>query len=117
MKFSLPLASASLLGLIAAAPIAQEITFGPEEGTTVTKSFETTLDIALDDLIVNFNGIRIARPKSLERVTTSSVKRFLQSTKSLSIGTRLSWSRESPSLPNWRWMHVNRPSSVGRSAR
>lgn len=50
------LLAASSLGLLAAAPAFDRIAFAPEAETTVTKSFETTLDLALDDLMVNFNG-------------------------------------------------------------
>lgn len=46
----------SSLTLIAAAPAFDRIAFAPEAEKTVTKSFETTLDMALDDLLVNFNG-------------------------------------------------------------
>lgn len=55
MKITLLTAGSALLGLIAA-PLVQEFAFAPEAGSTLTKTFETTLDLALDDLIVNFNG-------------------------------------------------------------
>ena len=41
---------------LAAAPIAKELVFRPEAGSTVSKVFETSLELGLDDLLVNFNG-------------------------------------------------------------
>ncbi len=50
------LLAASSLTLLAAAPAFDRIAFAPAAETTLTKSFETTIDMALDDLMVNFNG-------------------------------------------------------------
>ena len=55
MKLPLIATTGGLLCL-AAAPVFDTLRFGPEEGTVVTKSFETTFDVALDDMMVTFNG-------------------------------------------------------------
>ncbi|MGK0220677.1 MAG: hypothetical protein ACI9HE_004189, partial [Planctomycetota bacterium] len=54
MKITL-LAGSALLGLVAA-PFVQDLAFAPEAGATLTKTFETTFDFALDDLAMVFNG-------------------------------------------------------------
>lgn len=55
MKITLLAAGSALLGLVAT-PLVQELAFAPEAGSTLHKTFETTLDLALDDLAVIFNG-------------------------------------------------------------
>ncbi len=56
MKLPILLAGvAGLLGVAALTP-ATDLTFHPEESTTLTKNFGITLDFTLDDLVLTMNG-------------------------------------------------------------
>lgn len=47
---------AAAAGLVAFVGPKDEVRFAVAEGTTLTKSFETTVEMSLDDLIISFNG-------------------------------------------------------------
>ena len=47
---------AAAAGLVAFVRPKDEVRFAVSEGTTLTKSFETSMEMSLDDLIINFNG-------------------------------------------------------------
>ena len=47
---------AAATGLVAFVGPKDEVRFAVAEGTTLTKSFETSMEMSLDDLIISFNG-------------------------------------------------------------